>query len=82
MHAYIAFFPQNFSIVFPVLVVAYTSSCEGPKNRSPCSSLHTVDSGSRVGFPRNINRLQNSSGLAFQNCEYNFDLTREIGVFY
>ena len=22
------------------------------------------------------------SGLAFRNCEYNFDLTRQTGVFY
>ena len=66
-------FFQNLSRVFPVLAVANTVSCVGPEgeNRSACSSLLTVDAGSRVECLRNINRLQNMcyyfSGFGFRN---------------
>ena len=44
-------------------------------DRSPCSSLQTIDAGSYVESPRNINRRQDIcnyfSGFAFRNCGNN-----------
>ena len=66
-----------------MLAVANTVSCVGPEgeNRSSCSSLQTVDAGSRVECPRNINRLQKYDtvvGFMFQNCGNNLIIIMEI----
>ena len=48
------FFPNPFPIFFPVLAVANTGSCVGPRVKQ----VTLLDAGSRVECPRNITKLK------------------------
>ena len=80
------FFQKPIPSFFPVLAVTNTGCCVGPQNKighpaprfrqsmqAPMLSARGVLICSKTYYV---------SGLAFRNCEYNFDFPKETGVFY
>ena len=70
-----------------MLAAANTGSCVDPQNKigHPARRYTQLIGLSALGFARYTNRLHIRcycvSGLEFRNREYNFDFTKELGVF-